>query len=59
MSPPLRLTREGAPGGVLLARIPGQHVAPFTDRQRACYESLGFTIERDGLSMVVGRWPEG
>ncbi len=42
----------------LLDRLPGQHVALFTEDHRAFYESLGFALERDGLSTVVGSWLE-
>lgn len=40
----------------LLQRLPGQHVCLFTSEHRDFYESLGFEIERDGMSQVVGRW---
>lgn len=42
----------------LLERAPGQHVALFTEHHRAFYASLGFGLEVDGMSQVVGRWLE-
>lgn len=43
----------------LLDRVPGQHVALFTEQHRDFYAALGFAIERDGMSTVVGRWLAG
>ena len=43
----------------LLSRLPGQHVALFTDRAAGFYRQLGFTEEATGMSMVVGRWLSG
>lgn len=40
----------------LLATVPGQHVALFTDHARPFYETLGFRIETDGMSLVRGTW---
>jgi len=43
----------------LLDRIPGQHVALFTDTAAGLYAKLGFREERTGMSRVVGRWLVG
>lgn len=40
----------------LLATVPGQHVALFTEAMQPFYERLGFEVEREGMSTVVGRW---
>jgi GNAT superfamily N-acetyltransferase len=40
----------------LLATVPGQHVALFTDEMEAFYRTLGFTPQAGGMSKVVGRW---
>jgi predicted GNAT family acetyltransferase len=40
----------------LLARVPGHHVALFTEHAEGLYARLGFEIEEVGMSMVVGRW---
>lgn len=40
----------------LLATVPGQHVALFTEDARAFYEQLGFTVQTDGMSLVQGTW---
>jgi predicted GNAT family acetyltransferase len=40
----------------LLARVPGHHIALFTDHAQALYARLGFHVEEVGMSMVVGRW---
>lgn len=40
----------------LLATVPGQHVALFTEHRVEFYRTLGFEIERDGMSLVVGSW---
>lgn len=39
----------------LLDAVPGQHVILQTDRARALYETLGFGLEPDFMSRVVGR----
>jgi ribosomal protein S18 acetylase RimI-like enzyme len=40
----------------LLARVPGHHVALFTEHEAHFYEGLGFREERVGMSKVVGTW---
>jgi GNAT superfamily N-acetyltransferase len=40
----------------LLATVPGQHVALFTDGMSAFYAALGFRSQRGGMSRVVGTW---
>lgn len=40
----------------LLATVPGQHVALFTDDMQAFYRTLGFEVQRHGMSLVVGSW---
>jgi GNAT superfamily N-acetyltransferase len=40
----------------LLERVPGHHVALFTEERTDFYRSLGFEEERTGMSLVVGRW---
>ena len=40
----------------LLAMVPGQHVALRTDDMQAFYRRLGFEVEPDGMSLVVGAW---
>ena len=40
----------------LLARVPGQHVALFTEAAQSLYERLGFEVEEVGMSTVVGSW---
>jgi predicted GNAT family acetyltransferase len=40
----------------LLARVPGHHVALFTEHAEALYARLGFRVEHVGMSTVVGRW---
>jgi ribosomal protein S18 acetylase RimI-like enzyme len=40
----------------LLGAVPGQHVALFTDDMQLFYRQLGFEVERDGMSRVVGTW---
>jgi GNAT superfamily N-acetyltransferase len=40
----------------LVATVPGQHVALFTDDMQAFYASLGFRPQRGGMSQVVGSW---
>lgn len=41
---------------LLLERLPGQHVALFTDDAAGLYGRLRFTEEPGGLTLVVGRW---
>jgi GNAT superfamily N-acetyltransferase len=40
----------------LLDRVPGHHVALFTEEHADFYRILGFEEERTGMSLVVGRW---
>ena len=40
----------------LLATVPGQHVALFTEDMRPFYERLEFAVEHEGMSTVVGTW---
>jgi ribosomal protein S18 acetylase RimI-like enzyme len=40
----------------LLAMVPGQHVALLTDDMQAFYRRIGFEVEPDGMSLVVGTW---
>jgi len=40
----------------LLATVPGQHVGLFTDDMQDFYRSLGFDVQREGMSRVVGTW---
>jgi GNAT superfamily N-acetyltransferase len=40
----------------LLERVPGHHVALFTEHQEDFYRNLGFEEERTGMSLVVGSW---
>ena len=40
----------------LLARVPGHHVALFTEDEIRFYRDLGFEEEHTGMSLVVGRW---
>ena len=40
----------------LLERVPGHHVALFTEHRTEFYEQLGFEEERTGMSLVVGSW---
>ena len=40
----------------ILDRLKGQHVYLFTDDHVEFYESLGFTEQPVGLSLVVGPW---
>jgi hypothetical protein len=40
----------------LLATVPGQHVALFTDDMEAFYASLSFRPQHGGMSQVVGTW---
>ena len=43
---------------LLLAAVRGQHVILQTDHARALYESLGFGVQPEFMSRVVGRWLE-
>jgi GNAT superfamily N-acetyltransferase len=40
----------------LLATVPGQHVALFTDEMAQFYQTLGFRPQAGGMSKVVGSW---
>ena len=40
----------------LLERVPGQHVALFTDQAADFYARLGFEDEQGGMSRIVGNW---
>jgi GNAT superfamily N-acetyltransferase len=40
----------------LLATVPGQHVALFTDDMQAFYGTLGFRPQAGGMSRIVGSW---
>ena len=40
----------------LVAKVPGQHVALFTDDMEAFYAALGFRAQRGGMSQVIGSW---
>lgn len=40
----------------LVDRVPGHHVALFTDSEVAFYVHLGFAPEHHGMAMVVGHW---
>jgi predicted GNAT family acetyltransferase len=40
----------------LLATVPGQHVALFTEHAEALYASLGFHHEEIGMSLVMEPW---
>jgi ribosomal protein S18 acetylase RimI-like enzyme len=40
----------------LLLRVPGHHVALFTEQAQSLYARLGFEVEEVGMSTVVGRW---
>jgi GNAT superfamily N-acetyltransferase len=40
----------------LLGRVPGHHVALFTEERVDFYRNLGFEEERTGMSLVVGSW---
>ena len=40
----------------LLATVPGQHVALFTDDMQAFYRTLGFEVQQEGMSRIVGSW---
>ncbi|WP_432492636.1 GNAT family N-acetyltransferase [Kineococcus auxinigenes] len=51
--------RRGLAGRVvreLLDSVPGQHVGLWTDDAGEFYETLGFTPQAGGMSLVVGRW---
>ena len=52
--------RRGIGGAIvqdLLSRVPGHHVALFTENHVRFYESLRFRVEGDtGMSLVVGEW---
>ncbi len=40
----------------LMAAVPGQHVALFTDDMEAFYAAIGFRAQPGGMSQVVGNW---
>jgi predicted GNAT family acetyltransferase len=40
----------------LLARVPGHHVALFTEHAETFYARLGFEVEDVGMSTVAGNW---
>jgi ribosomal protein S18 acetylase RimI-like enzyme len=40
----------------LLERVPGQHVGLQTDDAQPLYESLGFKLQPEFWSLVVGSW---
>jgi len=40
----------------LLERVPGHHVALFTEDRAQFYRGLGFEEEQTGMSLVVGTW---
>jgi predicted GNAT family acetyltransferase len=40
----------------LVERVPGHHVALFTEHHSDFYRGLGFDEERTGMSQVVGTW---
>jgi len=40
----------------LLERVPGQHVALFSDHARAFYTRLGFEAEHGGMARIVDGW---
>ena len=42
--------------GRLLERVPGHHVALFTEAHADFYRQLGFEGERTGMSLVAGTW---
>jgi predicted GNAT family acetyltransferase len=51
--------RQGIASGMvqrLLERLPGQHVALFTDSAAGLYARLGFQELRTGMARVVGQW---
>lgn len=40
----------------LVATVPGQHVALFTEDMQAFYATLGFRPQQGGMSQVIGNW---
>lgn len=40
----------------LLERVPGHHMALFTEHRCEFYEGLGFEVEVTGMSKVAGSW---
>jgi GNAT superfamily N-acetyltransferase len=40
----------------MLARVRDQHVYLFTDDMAEFYRRLGFSVQPDGMGMVVGSW---
>lgn len=41
---------------LLAEQVPGQHIGLQTDDAQALYTSLGFELQPDFMSKVVGRW---
>jgi predicted GNAT family acetyltransferase len=41
---------------MLADEVPGQHIGLQTDHAQALYASLGFELQPDFMSRVVGRW---
>jgi len=42
----------------LIAAVPGQHIGLQTDHARELYESLGFRLQPEFMSLVSGLWLE-
>ena len=40
----------------LVGRVPGHHVALFTEQAEELYARLGFEVEEVGMSRISGRW---
>jgi GNAT superfamily N-acetyltransferase len=40
----------------LVARVPGHHVALFTEHHETFYRGLGFEVQAVGMSLVSGHW---
>ncbi len=41
---------------LLMMRVPGQHIGLQTDDAQPFYTALGFGLQPDFMSIVVGRW---
>jgi hypothetical protein len=41
---------------MLAEQVPGQHIGLQTDHAQALYASLGFELQPDFMSKVVGGW---
>jgi predicted GNAT family acetyltransferase len=41
---------------MLADQVPGQHIGLQTDNAQPLYASLGFELQPDFMSLVVGRW---